>query len=219
LSKQEKAIRFIQKNDYEEAAKLFVEIIDEQPNDPIGYINFGNLLVMMKRTEEAERFFLKAIALDDHAATAFFGLGSLYYEQNLLEEAEKMLQHAIHLGIEDSEVYYLLGLTHKKQENIMLAIPFLQRATELNGETNKKFQYGLALAQADYFQEAEKVLKEVIDEEPSHADASYNLGILKLHEKKLEEAIAYMDQVLETQPDHMLATKAKQNMQKMINRS
>jgi len=215
LGKQEKAIQLLKQNKYEEAAKLFIEIIDENSEDPIGYINFGNLLVMMNNFEEAERFYFKAIEIDEKAATAFSGLGSLYYERGLLEEAEKMLQHAVHLGVEDSEAYYLLGLIYVKRENVMIAIPYLQRAVELGNDTDKKFQYGLALAQTNYLKEAKNILKEVIDEDASHADALYNLGIIKLHEKKLEEALAYFDQTLMSQPDHSLAKKAKQNMLKM----
>src|SRR5699024_2976148 len=110
--------------------------------------------------------------------------------------AGKMLQQAMNLGIQDSEVYYLLGLSHMKQQNNMLAIPFLQRAAELNNDTDIKFQYGLVLAKTNYLKEAEKMLTEVIMEKPTHADALYNLGILKLHEEKLAEAIDFIDRAI-----------------------
>lgn len=218
MDKQEQAIQFIKEKDYEQAAKLFIEHIDEHPNDSVGYINFGNLLEMMNQHEEAERFFLKAIELDEKAATAFVGLGNLYYKRKLFAEAEKMLRHALHLGIEDSEVYYLLGLVHLQKEEKMLAIPFLQRASELSDDIEKKFQYGLALAQANYADEAEKVLKEVVLKENSHADALYNLGIIMVHRDNLDEALYYFNQALAQDPGHKMAEDAKRNVLNMNER-
>ena len=44
LNKQKQAIELMREKKYEEAAKLFIEIIEENPEDPIGYINFGNCI-------------------------------------------------------------------------------------------------------------------------------------------------------------------------------
>ena len=90
MEKNREAIRMMQEKKYEEAAKLFNEIIEENPNDPLGYINFGNLLVELQENERAERFFLKAIELDENAATAYYGLGNLYFEQNQFEQLQKI---------------------------------------------------------------------------------------------------------------------------------
>ncbi|HEU0228409.1 MAG TPA: tetratricopeptide repeat protein, partial [Arachidicoccus soli] len=65
LNKQKQAIEFMREKKFEEAAKLFIEIIDENPEDPIGYINFGNVLELMHQHDKAERFYLKAIELDE----------------------------------------------------------------------------------------------------------------------------------------------------------
>src|SRR5690625_1294103 len=87
MDKNKEAIKRMQEQDYEQAGKLFTEIIEEQPDDPLGYINFGNLLLHIDDLERAERFFIKAIELDEKVATAYYGLGNLYYEQESYQQA------------------------------------------------------------------------------------------------------------------------------------
>lgn len=216
VDKRKEAIRLMEEQKYEEAAKVFIQMIDEEPNDPIGYINFANLLSQMRQYGEAERFYLKAIQLDEKTATAFYGLGNLYYEKSLFPEAEKSFKQAIHLGLLDSDVYFMLGMTYVKNEKLTLALPFLQRATELDEDVQKLFQYGLVLAQLHYLKEAEKVLLRVIDIQQHHPDALYNLGIIAVHHKQYREAIDYFDHALSSKPDHLLAKKAKASVEKGI---
>lgn len=216
VDKQKEALRLMEENNYEQAAKLLIESIDEQPDDPIRYINLASLLVQMKQYEEAERFLLKAIELDDKTATAYYGLGNLYYEKELFEEAEKMFQHAVRLGLHDSDVYYILGMTYVKQNNNLLALPYLQRATELENDVQKLFQYGLVLAQTNYLEEAETILLQVIKKDKNNADALYNLGIIAAHHQKYAEAQALINQVLTAQPDHLLAVKAKEDIEAIL---
>ena len=45
---------------WEEAAKVFNEIIEESPEDPIAYINFGNLLATLDDNERASAIFSKS---------------------------------------------------------------------------------------------------------------------------------------------------------------
>ncbi len=212
LNKQKQAINLMKENKLEEAAKLFIEIIDENPEDPVGYINFGNVLELMQQHDKAERFYLKAIELDEKSATAFVGLGKLYYGQNMLTESEKMFQHSLKLGIEDSEIFYLLGMIHVKRKDLILAIPFLQRAAELSTDAEIKFQYGLVLAQTNYLKEAKIILDEVITLDNTHADALYNLGIIAVQQNEHDVALSYMNEVLDLEPNHLLAMKAKRTL-------
>ncbi|MFD1609838.1 tetratricopeptide repeat protein [Oceanobacillus luteolus] len=217
MEKNREAIRMMQEKKYEEAAKLFNEIIEENPSDPLGYINFGNLLVELQENERAERFFLKAIDLDENAATAYYGLGNLYFEQNQFEHAAKYLQHALDKGLEDAHVYYLLGLSLQNKEEFRLALPYLLRATELQpGETNYLFQYGLSLAQCQLIDEAKSVFTKVIDFDKEHSDAYYNLGVIAVFEEDAKQALAYFDTALQNQSDHYLAANGKKQVEEFL---
>src|SRR5690625_6727583 len=71
----DQALIYMNEGKYEEAAKEFIEYINANETDPIGYLNFGNLLVLLEQYEEAERIFRKAIELDSELATGYYSLG------------------------------------------------------------------------------------------------------------------------------------------------
>ena len=75
--------------------KLFTQAIEAEPEDAIGYVNFGNLLAVLDDTERAERFFQKAITVDETAATAYYGLANLYYNVERYAEAAKLYEKAV----------------------------------------------------------------------------------------------------------------------------
>lgn len=212
MTKLERAIKCVSERDYEAAAQLFVEYIDEEPTDPVGYINFANLLAVTNQLEEAERVFLKAIELDGQSATAYYGLGNLYYDQALYAEAETMYKQGLSLGLADADIYFMLGMTYVMREDTMLSLPFLQTATELEKQPESLFQYGLALAKADFINEAEVIWQEVLQFDAAHADTLYNLGIIAVQNEDTQLAIDYFDQTLQAQPNHELAKQAKQSL-------
>ncbi|MER2072265.1 MAG: tetratricopeptide repeat protein, partial [Psychrobacillus sp.] len=67
MNYNELGIQAIQEENYEKAAEWFNKAIEENPEESIGFINFGNLLASMNENERAERFFQKAITLDEKA--------------------------------------------------------------------------------------------------------------------------------------------------------
>lgn len=213
MNNLERASAHIKEKKYDKALQLFIEWIEEHPNDPIGYVNAGNLCAELKQMKEAETFLLKAIELDEKTATAFVSLGNIYYEQALYDEAGKMFHHALHLGYEDSDLYYLYGMTYVKTERPLLALPFLQRAVELGDNLDYTFQYGLVLAQLHYLDEAEKVFQDVLQNDETYADASYNLAIIYVHREQFAEANTLLKQTLQHAPNHRLAKKAQTQLE------
>ena len=61
MDKTEQAIEWMKQQKYEQAAELFNKIIEQHPKDPLGYINFGNLLLHINDLDRAMSFFNKAI--------------------------------------------------------------------------------------------------------------------------------------------------------------
>lgn len=217
MDKNKLAIEAMKNRNFEEAAKLFNEIIEENPEDPIGYINFGNLLVEINENERAERFFSKAIELDKEAATAYFGLGSLYFEQESYSQAQQYLQTALEYGLEAADVYYLLGLSLQYQDQFKLALPYLLRATEIEPEdVNYLFQYGLSLAQTNVLDTAEEIFNRILTIDAGHSDAHYNLGVLATFNEDAHLALEHFNIALENHPEHYLAANGKQQIEKFL---
>lgn len=172
-------IKAFQEKRYEDAAKAFTEAIESNPNDAIGYVNFGNLLAAMNDFERAERFFQKAITVDEKTATAYYGLANLYYDSERYIEAAKLYQKSIELGIEGADAYYMLAKSFERDEKYKLALPYMQRAAELAPEDLQiRLSYGILLCTLEMFDLAKSELEFVIEKDSNNADAHYNLGVL-----------------------------------------
>lgn len=130
MDKNQQGIQYMQEGKWEEAAKIFMEAIEENPKDAVSYINFGNVLAAVGENDKALSFFEKAIELDDRAAAAYYSAGNLYFENDDLDAAKKMFEKAMQQGLESSDNYFMLGLTLAQLEQPRLALPYLQRAVE-----------------------------------------------------------------------------------------
>jgi len=203
LDFNEQGIKAIQEKRYEDAVKAFTQAIEEEPNNTVGYINFGNLLASMDETERAERFFQKAITLDEKAATAYYGLANLYYNSERFMEAAKLYEIAIRLGIEGEDAFYMLGKSFERAGETKLALPYLQRAAELAPEdVQVRLAYGILLCSLEMFDVAQKELQYVIDQDWNNADAHYNLGVLfAVSTERTEDALYHLKQAFTLQPE------------------
>lgn len=199
----EQGIKAIQEKRYEDAVKAFTQAIEEEPNNTVGYINFGNLLASMDETERAERFFQKAITLDEKAATAYYGLANLYYNSERFMEAAKLYEISIRLGIEGEDAFYMLGKSFERAGETKLALPYLQRAAELAPEdVQVRLAYGILLCSLEMFDVAQTELQYVIDQDWNNADAHYNLGVLyAVSTERTEDALYHLKQAFTLQPE------------------
>ena len=204
MSYIKEGIKALQEKRYEDSVKAFTNAIEENPNDPIGYVNFGNALAAMNDVERAERFFQKALTLDVKAATAYSGLANLYYNSERYVEAAKLYQKSIECGIEGADAYFMLGKSFEKDGQPKLALPYLQRAAELAKEDAEiRLSYGILLCQLEMFDIAKGELEYVLKLDEKNADAHYNLGVLyAVSTKDTEKALYHLEQAFQIQPEH-----------------
>ena len=76
----EQGLAYIKEKRYEDAAQAFNQAIENDPKNPIGYTNFGNLLIGIHESEKAIAFFEKALDLDENYGAAQYGLGNAFFE-------------------------------------------------------------------------------------------------------------------------------------------
>lgn len=200
----EVGIKAFQEKRYEDAVKAFNDAIEQNPEDPIGYINFGNLLSVMNEAERAERFFQKAITLDEKAATAYYGLANLYYNAERYMEAAKLYQKSIEYGIEGADAYFMLAKCFEREEQVKLALPYMQRAKELAPDDLQiRLSYGILLCTLEMFDLAKPELEFVIEQDPQNADAYYNLGVLyAVSTNDTDKTLELLDKAITIEPKH-----------------
>lgn len=200
----ELGIKAFQEKRYEDAVKAFNDAIEQNPDDPIGYINFGNLLAAMNEIERAERFFQKAITLDEKAATAYYGLANLYYNSERYIEAAKLYQKSIEHGIQGADAYFMLAKSFERENQHKLALPYMQRAKELAPDDLQiRLSYGILLCTLEMFDMAKPELEYVIEQDPKNADAFYNLGVLyAVSTEDTEKTLELLEKAYTIEPKH-----------------
>ncbi|QTD41619.1 lipopolysaccharide assembly protein LapB [Sporosarcina sp. Te-1] len=201
----ELGIRSLQQGEYEKAIEAFVKAAEQEPDNPIGYINLGNVFTAVGDVERAERFFQKALTLDEEAVAAYYGLANLYYNNGRFDEAAKLYEKAVRNGMEQADAYFMLGKSLERDGNDKLALPYLQRGLELDpADLEIKLSYGILLAKLELFTEAEKVLRELVEQDPDHPDAHYNLGMVyAVSTDRKEDALLHLERAFTIEPDHV----------------
>lgn len=204
---QNEAIQEMQKGNYEKAIELFMKAVEEDPNEATGYINIGNIFASLGDSEQAEPFFQKALTLDEKAGTALYGLANLYYNEERFEEAAKLYEKALQTGLESADVYFMLGKSIEQAGNDRLALPYLQRAVELAEDDYEiMLSYGILLAKLELFKEARPVFEAILQAQPEHADAHYNLGVLfAVSTDDQVRALSHLQQAYTIEPEHTQA--------------
>ncbi|GKV54377.1 TPR repeat-containing protein YrrB [Sporosarcina sp. NCCP-2222] len=198
-------IQSLQQGKYEKAIEAFVKAAEQEPDNPVGYINLGNVFTAVGDVERAERFFQKALTLDEEAVTAYYGLANLYYNNGRFEEAAKLYEKAVRSGMEQADAYFMLGKSLEQGGNEKLALPYLQRALELAPDDLEiQLSYGILLAKLELFKDAEKVLRELVEKDPEHPDAHYNLGMVyAVSTDQKEDALYHLERAFRIEPDHV----------------
>lgn len=207
MSIHKDAIKEMQAGNYEKAIELFMKAVEQDPNEPTGYINIGNIFASLNDAEQAEPFFQKALTLDENAGTAFYGLANLYYNQERFEEAAKLYEKAIKTGLDSADAYFMLGKSLEQAGSDRLALPYLQRAVELNPEDVEiALSYGILLAKMELYKEARPVFESILVTAPDHADAHYNMGLLYIVDTEDKaSAMSHLEQAFTAEPEHTQA--------------
>ncbi|PXW91584.1 tetratricopeptide repeat protein [Streptohalobacillus salinus] len=216
----EQGIAHMKKDELEEAATAFNQAIETEPNNPAGYINFGNLLVHMKDYQRAERFFMRALVKDSNAATAYYGLGNLYFESEQYKRAIEHYQQARTLGLDEADVHFMIGLSHLNRHDSTRALPFMMRAKELAPtDQDILMQYGILLAETGEYKEALQQFQAVLNTDHFHSDARYNLALAYLYLEETDQAIKELDQTIAIDPEHVLAKQTKAQINQILDQN
>jgi tetratricopeptide (TPR) repeat protein len=78
-----------------EARKVLDEALILDLNNPLLYVNLGNLMDQQGKKEDAETAYLKAIQLDSTNVQAHYNLGLVYAETNKLQDARNEFRKAL----------------------------------------------------------------------------------------------------------------------------
>ena len=109
----QQGITALKEGKFQEAERLYCEILQTHPTHPYANHNLGTTLYTLGRLKEAEASYKKAIALKPDYTEAYYNLGNTLKELGRLNEAEASYKKAIALKPDYAVAHNNLGNTLK----------------------------------------------------------------------------------------------------------
>jgi len=104
---------FAEKN-YEDALRLYIEIVDERPGEAVLYNNVASILFAMDRHVQALEYYHKAKNRGLANAEMFCSMGACYEKLGDTQHALIAYTGAIMCSPTSGKSYYLRGRVHRK---------------------------------------------------------------------------------------------------------
>ncbi|CAD2076238.1 tetratricopeptide repeat protein [Phocicoccus pinnipedialis] len=206
----------IESGDYEAALKKIFEQIEIEKNNEVHYINGGLVLYKLHKLEEAVKFLERAIKIAEDNTLAIYSLANIYYEEGKYYDARTLFLSIYDKMSEDIDLNYMIALCHVNLNEARMAIPFFEVAIKDNDDAEILFQYGVLLCQLGLLGQGESLLNRVTSLE-EHADAEYNLGLVKLtRDSDLLRAKTHFETAIRIQQDHLLAHHVLKEINKQL---
>ncbi|MBI5669180.1 MAG: tetratricopeptide repeat protein [Chloroflexi bacterium] len=125
------AVRYLRKNQYEQAVKVMDRVIKEEPGNPNHYRFRAEVLRVWGKLDRAIRDYRKMTELAPESALAFNGLAEVYLQVGKYADALEAARKANQLAPDDWVTYYNLGMIEDRLKQSAAVVEHLQRALAL----------------------------------------------------------------------------------------
>ncbi len=130
-SKFAEALALINKRHFNDAKKIFSEILKNEPNNFAAYNNLGNIYFILGNLDSALQNYDNAIKLKKDFADAYNNKGNVLIKLNKKKDAIESYQKAIQFNKAHFQAYYNLGAALKEQKKYELAVENYKKAKKI----------------------------------------------------------------------------------------
>lgn len=195
---------------YDLAIQTIKKSLQFDPNNPDAFHLIGISYQEQGRLDEAIEYYRKTIEQSPNYAEAYNNLGNLLKEKRQLKEAIGYYQKAVQLKPGLSTAHYNLGIACQEMEDYDAAITHYRNALRydprnvsvqrmLAGALQKK---AVRSGAPEMYQEAEKILNDIVETNPNDANACNDLGNLFQDQGRIAEALAYFRKAIVLNPQY-----------------
>ena len=185
---------YVRKNSPTEARTALKQAIAANPELPDAYNLLGLVDLQTGDKVAAEKSFREAIRLQPDHTEAQTNLGTLLTGKHEFVDAEYHFLKAIEADSTAADAHHGLGLVLILTRSIPEATAELREAVRLRpGSTQNHSDLADLLAAQGAIPEAGEEYKQVLRLKPDQADAQLGLGMALLQERKVDEAIVYLN--------------------------
>lgn len=195
------AIRFHRAGQFQQAAQLYGQILQMNPNHADSLHLLGMVASQARQTSLAVDLIQRAIAIDGGVAAYHSNLGSILQALGKLDEAAQ--EYALGLAIDPrmAEIHLNLGLVLQMKGKLDEAVAEYRRAVALNPTLAAAHSnLGNGLQAQGKFEEAIAHYEMAVELNPAFPEAWYNLGNSQLAQESLKDAAASYSRALVCNP-------------------
>ncbi|HEY0672031.1 MAG TPA: tetratricopeptide repeat protein [Longimicrobiales bacterium] len=165
------------RGDSEAAAKLYEDLVKEEPNSPKLWNELGVARHQAGNLDEAERAYRHALDLDPDYALAWNNLAVARHHRGDAHESESAFRAALAHGRAIADVWRNLGLMLMRSGRLEHALDAYKRALEADPESALAYAgLGIALMDSARPAEAKAALVRAVEIDPNLPEARYHLA-------------------------------------------
>ncbi len=186
----------------DEAAALYRELLQSEPQNFDALNLLGNILLRQGRSAEALAIIGEALTLNPHSIEAQMNFGYALSQEDRLDEALASFRQAVEIRPDFAEAHAAVAMMRTALDQLDEAIESYGRVIELEPDNAQAHNnLGIVLGRLGHFEKAVTCYQRAISIEPSAAEPHNNLGVALKRLDRHEEATAAFRQTIEIAPD------------------
>jgi len=183
---------------HSEAEYYYLQALTREPNDDSYMFNLSDCYIKQNKLAEALAILKKILAIKPGHYQALNSLGVVYIQQKEYQKAKETLEKAISLKNNFWEGYQNLGICYEKLNLNSEAIALYKKALDFNdGNVNAIIQLSNLAMQEGNYTESENYLHQLEKNKNAKVISYTNLGVSKLKQGDIDEAISYTKKALD----------------------
>ena len=199
----ERALDFHKNGKINEALNLYLELIENDKNNPQLLFLLGTAYTQIEKNIEGVDYLKKSLSIKPNNASAYSNLGNAYKNLNRYEEALTSFDKAIQINPNFADAYSNRGVILQEIKHFDEALKSYDSAIKIN--PNHFFSHGnkgITLKDLDRYDEALKSYDKAIQINPNFIEGYNNKGNALKDLKRYEEALNNYKKVLDLKPEY-----------------
>ncbi|MDW7759026.1 MAG: sulfatase-like hydrolase/transferase [Acidobacteriota bacterium] len=186
---------------YEEAERIYRELIGESPDVADNYINLALAQGHQKKYGDAAETLRQGLAAVPDSEILLVRLGHTYLVMQKLPDALEAMQKALALNASNFDALVVSALAHESRGEIVDALGFLQKALDIEpGNESLRLSYARNLGRSGRTDEAIRAFTALARDYPEDGTYFYNLGVAYGIKKDFGRAIENLETALRLSP-------------------
>ncbi len=200
----ERALQYLDRNNYNKALKYFQRAVDRDPDNPVNHCNLAGVLAEMGLFEDSNHILQHVLEkVDPNFAEGYFYMANNWAH---LEEYELAEEYALRYLEEDGDGEY----RQEAEEMLQMLSQFLGRPPRSIRPRQQTMLFNIhdkarLLLEEGRFAEATQLLERIIAEDPRFIAARNNLTLAYFYQGNLRKAFQMVNSVLSEEPGNVHA--------------